>query len=138
MSLQWNVHCLSFVKCFNWRMDLHCWLTQKLIFCQYFQTKNWTKLPMSSKSNFSAQEQNLVTQLSQVFGLQKLFLYDESIIDSCLYLQLIEWCVFCIKGVVELNDSSPFFTRFYLLKVDMRDVWNKVSYFLKAMIPCLI
>ena len=77
---------------------------------------------MSSKSNFFAQEQNLVTQLSQVFGLQKLFLYDESIIDSCLYLQLIEWCVFCIKVVVELNDLSPFFTRFYLLKVDMRDV----------------
>ena len=77
---------------------------------------------MSSKSNFSAPEQNLVTQLSQVFGLQKLFLYDESIIDSCLYLQLIEWCVFCIKVVVELNDLSPFFTRFYLLKVDMRDV----------------
>ena len=64
---------------------------------------------MSSKSNFSAQEQNLVTQLSQVFGLQKLFLYDESIIDSCLYLQLIEWCVFCIKVVVELNDSFLFF-----------------------------
>ena len=77
---------------------------------------------MSSKFNFSAEEQNLVTQLSLFFGLQKLLLYDDSSIDSCLYLQLIEWSVFCNKGVVELNDSFSFFTRFYLLKVDMRDI----------------
>ena len=44
---------------------------------QYFQTKNWKKLPMSSKFNFSAEEQNLVTQLSLFFGLQKLLLYDD-------------------------------------------------------------
>ena len=33
--------------------------------------KDWKKLPMSSKSNFSAEEHNLVTKLSIFFGLQK-------------------------------------------------------------------
>ena len=118
------------------------------ISCQMFQLENGSALLVDSKiNNFSNTSRQRIGRSCQCppnltslqrnkiwwhnwacfFGLQKLLLYDDSIIYSCLYLQLIEWSVFCIKDVVEFNDSSSFFTRFYLHKVDMRDVWNKAK-----------
>ena len=108
------------------------------ISCQMFQLENGSALLVDSKiNNFSNTSRQRIGRSCQCppnltslqrnkiwwhnwacfFGLQKLLLYDDSCIDSCLYLQLIEWSVFCNKGVVELNDSFSFSQGFIFSKL---------------------
>ena len=140
MSLQRNVHCLSLVKCFNCRMDLHCWLTQKLIIFQYFQTKNRKKLPMSSKSNLFVEAQNWWHNWAWFLGCKNYsYMMTQLFIHVCTFSWL-SGLYSALKMLLSLMIRPLFSQGFIFSKLiwEMFEIKLKVSYFLKAMIPCLI